>query len=305
MLNPDFNSINYLDEQDCNYLLFDDYNSNVTIRSHQDDFSSQKDSQSLFAELSPFWHNPFEEDANDNKENKENNKKDKFIVKKENNTSNEKSPQLIGAKRGRQSTNPKKKKHDKLAEDNILRKFQVDYISFLTALLNDILQYFNLGLKFRKIDYAIKRNVSEKNVYKLTSKNIGDIIKSRISSKYSKTKEEEEKNNYNENIYNQIKQKDIKAYEVLTKIFSENYLKFFETIYRQDKKTINLEEYGLNQTITLSEKVKTFSDKLNDEEKLNEEYRDKIDKVINKYFANKPKDKPRKKKRKNIFFTFE
>ena len=118
--------------------------------------------------------------------------------------------------------------------------------------------------------------MSEKNVYKLTSKNIGDIIKSRISSKYSKTKEEEEKNNYNENIYNQIKQKDIKAYEVLTKIFSENYLKFFETIYRQDKKTINLEEYGLNQTITLSEKVKTFSDKLNDEEKLNEIFKEKI-----------------------------
>ena len=219
--------------------------------------------------------------------------------------SNEKSPRLIGAKRGRQSKNPKKKKHDKLAEDNILRKFQVDYISFLTALLNDILQYFKLGLKFLKIDYAIKRNVSEENVYSLTSKNIGDIIKSKISSKYSKTKEDEEKDNYNKNIYNQIKQKDIKAYEVITKILSENYLKFFETIYRQDKKIINLEEYGLNQTITLSEKVKTFSDKLNDEEKLNEEYRYKIDKVINKYFANKPKDKPKKKKRKNIFFTCE
>ena len=81
-------------------------------------------------------------------------------------------------------------------------------------------------------------------------------------------------------------------------------MKFFETIYRQDKKTINLEEYGCNQTITLSKKVKTFSDKLNSEEKLNEEYRKRVDKVINKYFTNKPKDKPKKQKRKNILFKF-
>ena len=84
MLNLDFNSINYLGEQDCNYLLFDDNNSNVTIRSHQDDFSSQKDSQSLFVELSPFWHYHFEEATKDNKENNDIYKKDKFIVKKEN-----------------------------------------------------------------------------------------------------------------------------------------------------------------------------------------------------------------------------
>ena len=304
MLNLDFNSINYLDEQDCNYFLSDDNNSNITIRSFQDDFSSQKDSQTLFVDWSPFWPNLFEEETKNNKENKENYKKDKFIVIKENNTSNEKSPQLIGAKRGRRSTNQKKKKHDKLAEDNILRKFQVDYISFLTALINDILQYFKLGLKFRKIDYAIKRNVSEGNVYSLMSKNIGDIIKSKISNKYTKTKEDEEKDNYNKNVYDKIKQKDVKAYDVITKILSENYLKFFETIYRQDKKTINLEEYGYNQTITLSKKVKTFSDKLNAEEKLNEEYLKRVDKVINKYFTNKPKDKPKKQKRKNILFKF-
>ena len=74
---------------------------------------------------------------------------------------------------------------------------------------------------------------------------------------------------------------------MINKILSENYLKFFE-IYHQNKRNINLREYGMDKDIILPSNVKTFSDLLKtDKEKADKEYRKNIDECINNYFVNK------------------
>ncbi len=227
---------------------------------------------------------------------------DLFIVKNENDTSKENSTQSNKELRGRKRKNfsikyANKRPHDKNSLDNILRKIQVHYISFLILFLNAILKHLENNsqypelkqksskpLKFCKLDYNFKKNVNKKAIELLKSKTIGDIIKNKISSKYSKTNDEV-KNDYNKIICEKIKQTEY--YEVINKILSENYLKFFE-IYHQNKRNINLREYGMDEDIILPSNVKTFSDLLKtDKEKADKEYRKNIDECINNFFVNK------------------
>ncbi len=94
---------------------------------------------------------------------------------------------FINKKRGRQiketnsSNNKNKPKvHDKFSTDNLLRKIQVHYISFIIAAINSILK--NLGYKeeFLKLDYEAKKNVSRNYFEILKKSTLSDIILSLI-----------------------------------------------------------------------------------------------------------------------------
>lgn len=63
--------------------------------------------------------------------------------------------------------------------------------------------------------------------------------------------------NLNSVVYEQMKEKN-----VIKNILSENYVSFFKKIYYKSNEHINLEEYGLNKNITLSNNVKMFKDLL-------------------------------------------
>ena len=149
------------------------------------------------------------------------------------------------------------KVHDKNTSDNLLRKIQVHYISFIVIFLNEILQILNYKQRFLKLCYMFKRNIKKGFVNSLKAKTIGDIICNPISKQYKKDL------NYNIYIYEQVK-----GDKVLKKIFSENYSLFFRKIYFKSRNTINLREYGLNKTIILSDNVKMYKDLF----KKNEEY---------------------------------
>jgi hypothetical protein len=192
--------------------------------------------------------------------------------------SNNKKYFIIGEKkkRGREIKGNKNKLkcHDKNSSDNLLRKIQVHYISFIISFINEILENLGCNQKFFKLDYKFKFNIKKEFVESLKTKNIGEIICNEISSKYK------EDSNYNKKIYDQIKEN-----EVLKKIFSENYLVIFRKFYYQNKDKINLSEYGLDIEIKLSKKVEMFNDLYNKINSKNQYTKNIKDFVLQKYFS--------------------
>lgn len=183
--------------------------------------------------------------------------------------------QLSRKKRGRNKIKNSKemvKIHDKFSTDNLLRKVQVHYISFIVTFLNKILEVFNFKERFYKLDYEFKKNVNKKFVSSLKKKTIGEIICNKISVKYRKQKEDA-----NKIIYEQIKEN-----KVLSNILSENYLSFFKKVYYKSNKIFNLKEYGIDINIVLSKNVKMYKDLLKDNEVLdtNKEYQKNMNECV-------------------------
>ena len=183
----------------------------------------------------------------------------KFITIEEKSSKIE-STQLTKKKRGREkltkNSDKNDKTHDKFSTDNLLRKIQVHYLTFIVNFINIILKTLNYEQRFFKLDYGLKKNVNKKYFDSLKNKTIGEILCNKISIKYKKQNE-----NANIKVYEQIKDM-----EILKKILSENYLKLFKKIYFKSNKIINLKEYGLDQEIYLTKPVKMFKDLLKDNE---------------------------------------
>ena len=206
-----------------------------------------------------------------------------YYVKQSKKSQNESSVKLFilkRKKRGRMKQKKINKIHDKHTIDNVLRKIQVNYITFLISFINEILKNLNYNERFLKLDYSIKKNINKYFFESLKTKNIGEIICSKISDKYKKVKKN------NKNIFEKIKEKKNKEKKVIINILSENYLDFFWKIYYKSSKLINLKEYGLDKEITLSDKVIMYKDLLKKNEKLdpNENYNNNINNCVNNNF---------------------
>ena len=217
----------------------------------------------IFGEENPFFQ--LEEKENDSitlklyEEKKEKNIP-KFIVQKDSNS-------LISKKRkrGKQKSEDANKKekstriHDKNCSDNVFRKLQNHFISFILSFLNCVLTNLNYeeNKRFLKLDYNFKKSIKKENVESLKNKTIGDIISNKISRKYKYERED-----FNKQLCDEIKLSD----SVLKNILSDNYLLFFKKIYYKSINKISLEEYGLNKEIILPKKVKMYKDLLKDNE---------------------------------------
>ena len=172
-----------------------------------------------------------------------------FIVDSEKEVNNKFTKQKRGRIRKRIEC---QKYHDINSTDNIQRKIQVHYLSFIISFLNDILKKLKYKQKFFKLNYEFKQNVKKEFVESLKKKTLGEIVCNKISYKYKK------KNmNLNSVVYEQMKEKN-----VIKNILSENYVSFFKKIYYKSNPHINLKEYGLNINIILSKKVKMYTDLL-------------------------------------------
>jgi hypothetical protein len=186
-------------------------------------------------------------------------------------------------KRGRQTHLKKERKtHDKFSADNILRKIQVHFISFIVLFLNDILRSFGIREKFLKLDYEFKKDVNKQNFAELKNKNIGEIISSKISTKYKKDE------NTNSNLYELLK-----TNKVLGKIFDIKYFTFFKKYYMKNEKTVDLTIFGIEKKITLSKKIKTYYEFLENEKSKakDEKYINQIKECLNKYYLKEKKFK--------------
>ena len=245
-------------------------NSFTSILDQQDPCQNQYREESMFSsfhEFNPMFI-PEEEKENEDEKNRAYyiQQKDNFLSSNQTQTqkfeiTKETSPKnnLYLAKkkkrgRGTKNPDPNLKTHDKFAPDNLLRKIQVHYLTFIIAFLNEILQKMNYGKRFLKLDYEFKKNVNKTNIQNLKTKNIKDIICNKISKKY--------RNKEANNLLICEEIKDKKENELINNILSENYLKLFKKIYYKSNKIINLKEYGLDENIVLSRNIKMFDDLL-------------------------------------------
>ena len=202
--------------------------------------------------------------------------KNKFNVIKDNLPLNYKEKKgNANKKRGRKPKIIRKKQHSALDQDNIIRKIQVHYISFIIDFTNDVIQSIYKNSKnilFKSINYEFKKTVNHSYIQKLFSKNIGEIVKLRASPKNKKFEE-----NINEIIY--LKLINI---EIFKKLFEMSYLELFNRYYYQDKREVDV----FGNKINLSIKTKLFNDLLDK----NKESAEKIRQIAEEYFCNKNKD---------------
>ena len=166
--------------------------------------------------------------------------------------------------------------HNENETDNILRKIQVHYLSFIESFLNDILENFGYKERFQRLDYNFKKNIKKKFVESLKEKTIGDIISNKISIKYKYIKED-----FNEKLCDKLKKEN----KILNIILSQNYLLPFQKVYYKNINEINLKYFGLDEDIfiILSDKVKMYKDLLFKNKDSFLSFK-KINKCIKEYF---------------------
>ena len=160
--------------------------------------------------------------------------------------------------------------YNKYSFDNILRKIQVHFISFIIQFINLVLLELGYRDKFYNINYSLKTNVNKRNIEKLKISNIGYILSQKISLKYKKDAKR-----------NQIIYEKLKNNPILSNIFSYNYKDFFKDFYYNKESNLNLNKFGLN--INLKHKYGTKIKMYNDlkEKNKDSEYIKKLDECVN------------------------
>ena len=111
---------------------------------------------------------------------------------KENNNKKELFKTELFNKRGRKTTKvTKKATHSALFKDNITRKIQVHFLTFLVSLINDIISTFPLkGVSLKNLAYNMKEKISNVYFEKLKKSSIKELIENiNISSKFKNYKE--------------------------------------------------------------------------------------------------------------------
>ena len=266
------------------------YNNNFYINNNDSiDFNSEIDSINFLGYPFNFIQNPENnEDINENQI---------YYLDNINNStnSNDNSSSIISTpspkyqfttnlkkKRGREKnkniTDKKNFKiHDKLGEDNIIRKCQVAYINFIIKFMNILCSKFKINLSFISLDYKFKKIVNRKYRNILVSQTIEKIITNNISPKY-KTKNK----SINKEICEIIRQKGLIDF---INILNKKFLFFFDKIYFTSNRKFNLKQFNLADIeIELPDDVKLYEN-LFDKNKNDinfKEYKEKMDETIKK-----------------------
>lgn len=152
---------------------------------------------------------------------------------------------LKGRKRENYNDKSQENVHDRFSKDNILRKVNVHFLSFITKFANEIISYCKFKGKFIPLAYEFKQNIAKKWLEYLKSLTLGKLLCNNISGKWKKHKLIENKTFYEQVIKN----------ENIRKIFSENYMTIFN-IYIKNQRKIKIGDTDYN----LSPEIKMFDD---------------------------------------------
>jgi hypothetical protein len=181
---------------------------------------------------------------------------------------------MLYRKRGRKEKNNTSKKMKKKCHgpgdfDNIQRKIQVHFITFLIKFANDAIKTI-LGNKvkyhFRDIKYDIKKIVNHDYVEYLKNVNYSDILQMVISPKNKK---------YDENSNKKLYKKLIEESDLFKKMFDKKYLYILQKYYLELKGNESETDFdGIK--IKLSNKTKPFIHLL----KKNKNEKDKFKNVV-------------------------
>ena len=158
---------------------------------------------------------------------------------------------LIKKKRGKQNEKNKKSPHLSTDFDNLQRKIQVHFFTFIINLSNDAIKAV-LGSKtpynFKQIDYKLKIKISHQNVSDLHKLAIKDILKMKISPKNK---------NFSEFVNNEILNTVCQLSKLLQNFFNIKYLEFFNDFYFNEEKEINKVVFE-GKEILFSKETKNF-----------------------------------------------
>ena len=133
---------------------------------------------------------------------------------------------FLSLKRGNDEKRKRKKKHTKFEKDNIMRKVNSHFISF-------IVEYVNHNIKkliskkhplFTNLSYNFKKNINLSYFNKLKKMTLGEVLKNEVSSK-NKNKFDYQKDS-NDNIFKLV-------YPSLKSLLDINYIEFFNNVYLQ------------------------------------------------------------------------
>ena len=198
-----------------------------------------------------------------------------FKVKAHSLADNEEIPKItsvLRTKRGRKEKKCNKKIHHAYDDDNILRKIQVHFLSFLTNYTNDVIRTFGNNRKvpyFRNIDYEIKKTVNHRYVEKLKSLCIAELLQLRVSPKMK---------NHDESVNKEIYQTVITSFPFMYGFLQRSYLSLFKEYFYNKNKIFIVN----GKLISLSIKTKTFNDLINK----NYAYREKLTSIAINFFLN-------------------
>jgi hypothetical protein len=188
-------------------------------------------------------------------------------------------------RKGVQENNLDKRIHSASDDDNVLRKIQVHFLTFVVCFVNDVIRTFiedkNVP-QFKNLDYKIKKIVKHKVVEDFKLKTIGEILKSRISPKM-KTHDSFANNNIYDDICNRS--------PLMKDFLQTQYITLFKQYYNNKDRKFEVN----GKIVQLSSKTKTYNDLI----LKNYKYKDKIRYVTNTYFIN-----TYKKRKKPNFMTY-
>ena len=162
--------------------------------------------------------------------------------------------------RGPISKNPKKRErtHNNTDFDNLHRKIQVHFLSFIIKVSNDALltKFPNYKNNFKDISHDVKKIVNYETCSNFKNLTIKEILSQKVSSKYKK---------FNQDINKEILNEVCKS-EWLKKFYNMKFMDIFE-IYHSYGKALKEFEFE-HKTIKLSESTKTFFNLLNKEQNI-------------------------------------
>ena len=180
-------------------------------------------------------------------------------------------------KRGRKIIKESKKaEHTAKYIDNITRKIQVHFLTFLVDLINDIISTIpNIDISMKDLDYDMKCKVSKEYFEKMKQSSIKELFENiNITSKYKKF----EKNINKEN----IKQLIECDHDYFSNLFEKDYLFLFRLYYNNGKPLNKLSLFG--KTIIISDETETFYDLI--QKPKNKESKFELIEVAKKNFIN-------------------
>ena len=180
-------------------------------------------------------------------------------------------------KRGRKIIKESKKaEHTAKYIDNITRKIQVHFLTFLVDLINDIISTIpNIDISMKDLDYDMKCKVSKEYFEKMKKSSIKELFENiNITSKYKKF----EKNINKEN----IKQLIECDHDYFSNLFEKDYLFLFRLYYNNGKPLNKLSLFG--KTIIISDETETFYDLI--QKPKNKESKFELIEVAKKNFIN-------------------
>ena len=142
-----------------------------------------------------------------------------------------------------------RKVHGSDSYDNLLRKIQVHFLTFLVNFCNDALrtEYEYLDSSFKQINHYVKENIRNSLLIYLKKCSVRYILSLDISSKYKKI---------NKDANRKLVEKIESSSTWLDRLFQMNYLQLFKYYYN-DEKPLN-KIYFMEREIFFTPNTKSF-----------------------------------------------